>query len=227
MFKVDLHVHTILGGDSLIRPDELVPLARAVGLDAVCVTEHHAYGLSEPFEAVSRRTGFPIFRALEYTAQEGHLLVFGLKIGRGDLPPRLPIQRVADWVHLRGGLAVPAHPYQRGLLGGLLGDRVLKMKGLIALETVNASVTLEENRMAARAAKTLGLFGVGGSDAHGPTVLGRAYTLFPTRLRSEGELLESLRSGAYTACRHKDRPAKGQKAGGEREPAAAGSGAKT
>ena len=226
MFKVDLHVHTILGGDSLIRPDELVGLAQAVGLDAVCVTEHHAYSLSEPLDPVARRTGFPIFRALEYTAQEGHLLVFGLKIGRGDLPPRLPIQRVADWVRERGGMAVPAHPYQRGLLGGMLGDRVLEMEGLIALETINASVTLEENLRAARAAETMGLFGIGGSDAHGPTALGRAYTLFPARLRSEAELLAALLSGGYAACLAEDHPAQGRKTGGERAPAA-GTGVET
>jgi histidinol phosphatase-like PHP family hydrolase len=59
MFTIDLHVHTVLGGDSVIEVDELVPRCRDVGLDAVCVTEHHSYFLSDPFKDVSRKTGFP------------------------------------------------------------------------------------------------------------------------------------------------------------------------
>ena len=30
MFKIDLHIHTRLGGDSLINPDDVVERARAV-----------------------------------------------------------------------------------------------------------------------------------------------------------------------------------------------------
>jgi predicted metal-dependent phosphoesterase TrpH len=200
LFKVDLHVHTVLGGDALIQPEQLVPRAREAGLDAVCVTEHHSYSLSQPFDAISRRAGFPIFRGVEYTADEGHLLIFGVNVGRGDLPPRLPMQRVLDRVHERGGVGIPAHPYQRGVVGGNLGSRVLKLKGLIALETINGSIPDEENERAARAAATMGLSGTGGSDAHGLHVLGRAYTSFSSPIDSEEQLVEALKTGEYRAC---------------------------
>ena len=39
MFKIDLHIHTSLGGDSLITPHDVAERAREVGLDAVCITE--------------------------------------------------------------------------------------------------------------------------------------------------------------------------------------------
>ena len=55
MFKIDLHAHTVLGGDSLIDPDEIVPQAIKVGLDAVCITEHHSYDCSEPLIEISRK----------------------------------------------------------------------------------------------------------------------------------------------------------------------------
>ncbi len=42
MFKIDLHIHTRLGGDSLIELQDLVERARKVGLDAVCITEHRS-----------------------------------------------------------------------------------------------------------------------------------------------------------------------------------------
>jgi hypothetical protein len=197
MFKIDLHVHTALGGDSLLDPRELVPLARAAGLDALCVTEHHSFFLSQPLEEIHREAGFPIFRGLEYHAAEGHLLVFGVKAGPADLPRNLPMQEAVHWVNGRGGVAVPAHPYQRDLLGGALGDRVLGLRGLTALETINGSLSVEDNRRAMDAAARLGVAGIGGSDAHGPGVLGRAFTGFPEPFRTMDGLLGALRAGRF------------------------------
>jgi len=199
LFKIDLHIHSELGGDSDIKPDELVTRARAVGLDAVCVTEHHSHDLSVPFDEVSRKSGFPIFRGMEYRAAEGHLLVYGARISRGDLLPGLPIQDVINSVHQRGGVAIPAHPYQKDMTGRLLGDLVLALQGLYALEVANGSVSSAENRLALQAAAMLGLKGIGGSDAHGLATVGQAYTLFPSAVRTDRELVEMLRYGNYKA----------------------------
>jgi len=199
MFKIDLHIHSSLGGDSNIEPDDLVERARAVGLDAVCVTEHHSHALSSPFDELSRKSGFPIFRGMEYRAAEGHLLVFGVKAGRSDLLSGLPMQDAIDWVHAGGGVAIPAHPYQKDMVGGLLGDRVLALQGLYALEVANGSVSPADNRLALQASSILGLKGIGGSDAHGLLTVGQAYTLFPSPIRTEEELIEALRHGTYTA----------------------------
>jgi len=199
MFKIDLHVHSALGGDSNIEPNDLVERARAVGLDAVCVTEHHSHALSAPFDEISRKSGFSIFRGMEYRAAEGHLLVFGVRAGRGDLLSGLPMQDAIDWVHGRGGVAIPAHPYQKDMVGGSLGDRVLGLQGLCALEVANGSASATDNRLALQAAAILGLKGVGGSDAHGLLTVGQAYTLFPSPISMEKELVEALRHGTYSA----------------------------
>jgi predicted metal-dependent phosphoesterase TrpH len=200
MFKIDLHVHTLFGGDSIIRAEELVTRSRQVGLDAVCVTEHHSYFLSDPFKKISLETGFPIFQGLEYRAKEGHLLIYGVKAEEEDLPPRLPMQWAADWVHGRGGVAVPAHPYQHWTNNGFSGNPVLGLNNLFALEALNASLSIHENQMAVDAATHLGINRIGGSDAHGPAVLGRAYTLLPEPIRTEEELVETLRNGRYIPC---------------------------
>jgi len=204
MFKIDLHVHTVFGGDSIIRPEELVPRARRVGLDAICVTEHHSYFLSDPYRDISAKTGFPIFQGLEYRALEGHLLIFGVKADEEDLPRRLPMQWTADWVHNRGGVAIPAHPYQNGTLHGFPGNRVLDLQGLYALETLNGSLSFEENQLAMDAALSLGVRGTAGSDAHGLSVLGRAYTGFDAPIRTEAELVEALKGGGYASLWNDD-----------------------
>jgi len=198
MFKVDLHVHTSLGGDSHIKPNKLVNRALEVGLDAVCVTEHHSYALSEPVQKISRETNFPIFRGTEYRAAEGHLLVFGAKVEKSELLPGLPMQFAVDWVNGRGGVAIPAHAYQKGIVGSYLGDRVLELKNLIALEVLNGSATSEENRRALEAATLMGVKGIGGSDAHGLISIGKVYTLFPSPIETEEDLILALRNGGYT-----------------------------
>ncbi|MFP4195015.1 MAG: PHP domain-containing protein, partial [Desulfobacterales bacterium] len=197
MFRIDMHVHTILGGDSLIRPEEVVPRARERGLDAVCITEHHSWDLSRPFDEIVRKTGFPILRGMEYRAAEGHLLIYGVRAGKSDFPPGLPMQRVIDTVSKRGGAAVPAHPFQRGVNGTVLGPGVLDLKHIAAIETENGSLLEEENQPARRAAEKMGLFGTGGSDAHGLQVLGRAYTVFPEPVTSEEDLVRALKKGGF------------------------------
>ncbi len=196
-FKIDLHVHTTLGGDSAILPEEVIAQARRVGLDAVCITEHHSYDLSRPFERIAAQAGFPVLRGLEYRAAEGHLLIYGVRAGKGDILPGLPMQKVLDWVAARNGVAVPAHPYQAGLIGRPLGDRVLALKGLVAIETLNGSASAQENQSALEAAQHLGLRGIGGSDAHGIQALGSAYTCFPNAIANEVELVRALRDGGY------------------------------
>jgi predicted metal-dependent phosphoesterase TrpH len=175
----------------------VVERAREVGLDAVCITEHHSYDLSEPFDDISRQANFPIFRGMEYRADNGHVLVYGIRATRGNLPPGLPVQKAVDWVQKNGGVAVPAHPYQHSLTGQYMGDDILKISGLFALEALNGSVSPEGNRRAEKAAEHLMINGIGGSDAHGLQVLGKAYTCFPAPVASMQELTAALRSGKY------------------------------
>ncbi|MFZ0930506.1 MAG: PHP domain-containing protein [Syntrophobacteraceae bacterium] len=197
MFKIDMHLHTVLGGDSTIQPEEVVDQARRLGLHALCITEHHDHALSRPMDRIAVKEKFPIFRGLEYRAAEGHLLIYGVRAGKGDLLPGLPMQMVIDWVNQKGGAAVAAHPYQDGLIGRALGDRVLSLKGLVALETLNGSVPPEENQRACEAARRLGINGIGGSDAHGIQALGSAYTCFSKAIRSAAELVTALRDDTY------------------------------
>lgn len=194
MFKIDMHIHTELGKDSIIRPEDLVPRAIEEGLDAICVTEHHDYALSEPLQQISLETGFPIFRGLEYKAMEGHLLIYGVPAGRGDLPPQMPMQTVIDWVLQRNGIAVPAHPYQPDLFGRCLGDRLRDLQHLTAIETLNGSATRAENSAAEKVAAERWAAGIGGSDAHGPAGIGKAYTIFPEPVTSMAQLVTAIRN---------------------------------
>ncbi len=197
MFIIDLHIHTSLGGDSDIRPEELVACARRAGMDGICVTEHHSWDLSRPFDRIAEEENFPIIRGLEYRAAEGHLLIYGVPAGRGDLPPGLPMQTAVDWVNRRGGAAVPAHPYQRTYSGTALGDALLQLTGIAAIETHNGSIRPEENELACKAARSMGVNGIGGSDAHGAEAVGNACTCFSHPVTNAKQLAEALKAGGY------------------------------
>ena len=203
MFKIDMHIHSELGKDSLIKPDEVVDFARKAGLDAVCITEHHAFNISKPFDDISRRTGFPIFRGMEYKAREGHLLVYGVKMNRGDMMLQMPMQYAIDWVQKKGGVAVPAHPYQANMFGMALGDEMLSLKGLYAAETANGSASEKENEAADIAATEMNLGKIGGSDAHGPVGIGNAFTVFSTEIRTIAQLVEALKTKKYYPIKDK------------------------
>ncbi|MCP4750690.1 MAG: CehA/McbA family metallohydrolase [Proteobacteria bacterium] len=197
MFKIDMHIHTVLGKDSIIQPEELVPMARQAGLDAVCVTEHHSFELSRPFDEISQTNGFPVFRGVEYKAMEGHLLIYGVNVGRGNMPPQMPMQHVLDWVHQQGGVAVPAHPFQANMFGQRLGNRLYELTNLWAVETDNGSASILENQKAGSAADKLKVGKTGGSDAHGPKGIGKTYTVFPEPIRTMAELVSALKTADY------------------------------
>jgi len=163
----------------------------------VCITEHHDYDISEPFDAISRKEKFPIIRGMEYKAKEGHLLVYGVNMGRGDMPAQMPMQQVIDWVMQKGGVAIPAHPYQPDMFGACLGDRLCELKHLVAVEACNGSASETENQQAFNRAKKMGWGCVGGSDAHGPDHIGKAYTLFPGEVKTVQQLVRALKTKDY------------------------------
>jgi hypothetical protein len=194
--KIDLHAHTYYSRDSVLSPIDLVRRARDVGLDGIAVTEHHSVEASEPLERIARETKFPIFRGMEYSTDSGHLLVFGLKNDVFSSEKYLPIQEVIDAVNNLGGVAIPSHPFHTRYRMQLC-DKVYELRGIPALETLNASKPDEENQLAELARQKLGLKGTGGSDAHSIPQVGRAYTVFEYPIKNVTELVVALRTGNY------------------------------
>ena len=155
-----------------------------------------------------RGIGFSYIPGNGGPCSEGHLLIFGVKASASDLISGIPMQKVIDWVHDLNGVAVPAHPYQISITGVSLGDEVFQLKGLIALETINGSISEDDNLKAVVAAAHLGIPGIGGSDAHGIHALGRTYTVFPERIDTMDDLVSALRRGGYTPQRNNKRERK-------------------
>jgi hypothetical protein len=198
---VDLHVHTNVSSRcSSLKPAELVERARELGLDAVAVTEHATYKGAQVVFDYARERGFKVFRGMEVYTELGDMLVFGWdEYVRYYL---FPFKDLREEVEKRGGIIIPAHPC-RGLdvrhkHRQELPDELLE--AIVAIETRNGLITKKGNDQAERIRGKYGLFGVGGSDAHHVSHLGRCLTVFEDEPTDEKELMEVLRTGRYRAA---------------------------
>lgn len=202
--KVDLHVHT-RGSDGRGQPWEIAQAAKAAGLDGLAITDHHKTHTAEGLEVARacRALGLVVFSGCEYSALEGHVLVFGVDVEELSLGLYPPMQTVVDRVTAAGGVALPSHPYHG--YRSTLGDGVFDLQGIVGLEVANgqcaaSAARLACNDQAARAAMFLALPGTGGSDAHDPRRIGACYTVFPEWMATTGDLVAALKKAHVMAA---------------------------
>jgi histidinol phosphatase-like PHP family hydrolase len=196
---VDMHVHTNISSRcSSVMPEELVERAKELGLDAVCVTEHSTFVGAQVNYEYARDHGFKVFRGLEVYTEQGDMLVFGWEARiRYYL---FPFSDLVAEVEKRDGIIIPAHPC-RGISDVRhrhrldLDDEVRDAISII--ETHNGAISRKSNEQAEKIRRKYGLFGVGGSDAHHASHIGRCLTVFEDDISDERELIGALRSGGY------------------------------
>ena len=195
-FRIDLHVHSLLSGDNHADPEASIVRAIDLGLQGMAFTEHYSYKVSEPLELLIERYRERIFilRAVEFSAVEGHCLVFGVDPDRlcSDYAPAVDLVRE---VNRAGGVVIPSHPYR---VGSGLGDLVLSLPGIAAVEGHNGCNHHAINKRALQAAQQLRLPCTGGSDAHRPEEVGSCYTVFQERVTA-ANLVALLKSGRFEA----------------------------
>ncbi len=194
--RIDLHVHSLLSGDNRAEPEESISRAIELGLQGLAFTEHYSYAASEPLEPLIERyrKQILVLRAVEFSAAEGHCLVFGVDTDRLglDYPAAQVLVRA---VNRAGGVAIPSHPYRPG---SGFGDLILTLPGIAAVEGHNGCNSAALNQRAVQAASRQRLPCTGGSDAHAPAEVGSCYTVFSEPVTAEN-LVELLRAGRFEA----------------------------
>lgn len=189
-----MHVHSSASGDNDAYPEEMIERAIQRGLDGIAFTEHYSYEASEPVEWLREKyeNAILIFRGVEFSAVEGHCLIFGANTDRLAIK-NAPLSEVVSAVSGAGGLVIPSHPF-RG--ANSVGDLVYRVYGFCALEGYNGANLHALNVRAVEAAGALGLPFIGGSDAHDPREVGSCYTEFHDPV-SSGSIVQLLRAGRY------------------------------
>lgn len=193
-FRIDLHVHSSNSGDNDAELEEVIERAIEVGLDGIAITEHYSYAASEPVERLRERYAgvIALFRGVEFSAAEGHCLVFGADTDQFGLK-YAPVSELVRVVNAAGGAVFPSHPY-RGV--NSLGDLLRDLPGIAGLEGYNGANRYDMNKKAVDAAGELRLPYTGGSDAHAPSEVGSCYTEFDEPVRPE-TFVPLLRAGRY------------------------------
>lgn len=198
---IDLHIHTNLGSIcSQLEPGELLETAQQLGIDAVCVTEHHSHRGANKMVEFAEGSGYPIFRGVEIYTELGDMLVYGLK--RDTRYHLTTFEELMEMAEEDGAVIVPAHPcrgwgrkhkhahvFPRELIGQV-----------VAIETLNGANTVRSNEAALAIAEECGLYGTGGSDAHAIWQVGKCVTVFEKDIASEEELVNELREGRFAAA---------------------------
>lgn len=196
MFKIDLHVHSKNSGDNDSDPEEIIERAIELGLDGIAFTEHYYYEASEELTSFiyKYKDAITIIRGVEFSASDGHCLVFG--VNTDDISGKnTPMECLIKVVDSLGGVVIPAHPF-RGI--NSIGDSLLNLSGLFAIEGFNGCSMPAFNHKAIKAAAVLRIPFTGGSDAHSSNEVGSCYTAFYEPV-SQDNIVSLLKSGKFTA----------------------------
>jgi len=193
-YKIDLHIHSKYSTDNDADPEETVLRAIELGLHGIAFTEHYFYEASEPVEILREKykNSIMIFRGVEFSAAEGHCLVFGVDTDKLGIK-HAPVADVVRSVNRAGGVVIPSHPYRPGTS---LGDMIRTVEGFAGLEGYNGANMHLYNEKAVALARSLNLPFTGGSDAHSPQEVGSCYTVFDTDVTSDNFIL-LLKQGRF------------------------------
>ena len=188
--RLDLHLHTTKSIDSTVELVDAVRRCREEGLDGFAVTDHDI--LAEVPNEFSENIGIIIIPGMEVSADGAHILAFDIE---EPIPPRLSVPETVDLIHDQGGIAIIAHPYS--VFRTWVSGREIEEARFDGVEVANASQfpygwMLSKNTALA---KRLGLPRTGGSDAHIPRTIGRAYTILEVETRNVEGVLRALRKG--------------------------------
>lgn len=175
MLRVEFHCHTIYSKDSLLKPEKLVALAQARGIDRLVVTDHNTIaGALHARELDPQR----IIIGDEIMTTRGELLAAFV---REEIPRDLPPLEAINRLRQQDAFISVSHPFDALRNGHWeLNDLLAILPQVDAIETFNARcMSADYNTQAQAFAKEHGVLGTAGSDAHAGFEVGRASVLLP------------------------------------------------
>jgi predicted metal-dependent phosphoesterase TrpH len=198
LHRFDLHVHSFFSGDAASSPEHLVAAARAKGLAGIAITDHNSCESAEYClrHGLAREDGMPVdgflvVPGVEVSTAEGHLLCIGVTMPLMLGKPAVEVEQV---VLEKGGVAIPAHPYDKWRAG--IREEVLRRMKTPVIEVFNAAVTSRGFNAEAKAfAAANGKAGTAGSDAHHASAVGTADTGYELEEFSVAGLLRAIPRG--------------------------------
>ena len=202
---LDLHSHSIKSDDGRAKVQNYCQWIRSknVGIDGFVLTEHRQFDNESDYSELAAKHGLVILKASEVETEYGHVLVFGVTEGLqqefdfSDI--HLPLARVIEACEAHGAVPVPCHPGRKRVGMHAHLEEFGVPAGVRIVETMNGGSRGEEDAVAQQMADELGYAGIGGSDSHIVSHIGRCATQFPNPIHNVGELVEALNAGDFKA----------------------------
>lgn len=207
---LDLHAHSIVSDDGRAKVENYCQWIRTreVPVDGLVLTEHRKFDIESDYSALARRYDLVILKGSEVETEYGHVLVFNVTsalqkaLDFSDI--RLRLELVIETCERYQAVPVPCHP-GRPRVG--MHSHIAEYgvpSGVRVVETRNGGSRAGEDELAQQMALDHGYVGIGGSDAHIVSHIGRCATRFPDRINDEATLAEALRSGDVEAVDTRD-----------------------
>jgi predicted metal-dependent phosphoesterase TrpH len=203
---IDMHVHSDVSDDGMASVETymkwIAKLRRNYRIDGIVFTEHRLFNSDADYEALAREYGMLIFKGTEADTDCGHVLCYGMNekiLSQFDLKNvHLSGRDLISAMEDAGGIGIPAHPGRRhiGLVEHLAQGYDIGTS-LRAAEQLNGGSSKQENARAQQLVAERQLFGIGGSDAHYVSAVGKFMTDFKHPIRTVQDLVQHLYSGEY------------------------------
>ncbi len=180
-------------------PEALIASARSKGLHGFAITDHNT---CDAFHYMVDRglaradgtpvDGFLVIPGVEVSTDEGHLLCLGSVLPQMKGQPAADVARA---IQSAGGIAIPAHPYDRFRAG--IREDILDTLKVDAIEVFNAAISHRSYNEKARAyAERRRLPMIAASDAHHEAAIGTSHMIFDTENLTVRGILDAIVKGA-------------------------------
>ena len=202
---LDLHTHSIKSDDGRAKVNNYCQWiqSRDIGIDGFVLTEHRQFDFESDYSDLAEKYGITILKGAEVETEYGHVLVFGVteklyqefdfsSIG-------LPLAMVIEQSEKHGAVAVPCHPGRPRVGMHAHIDEYGIPEGVRIVEVYNGGSRGDEDGIAQKLADEQNYLGIGGSDAHIVSHVGRCATEFNHTITTETELVDALNNSEFQA----------------------------
>jgi len=202
---LDLHTHSIQSDDGRAKVENYCQWIRKkeLPIDGFVLTEHRQFDEASDYRHLEDEYGLVILKGSEVETDYGHVLVYGVNedlldafdFARVDNP----IEDVLDAARRCGAVAAPAHPGRVNV--GLFAhfERRGPVDGIDIVEVYNGGSRPGDDELSLREAERHGYRGLGGSDSHIVSRIGRCATEFEGDIKDMDDLVAALQSGRFEA----------------------------
>ena len=204
---LDMHAHSIKSDDGRAKVENYCQWIKAknISIDGFILTEHRQFDNESDYSELGKINDITILKGSEVETEYGHVLVFGVTLALQEefdfSNINLELEQVIDACNKHDAIAVPCHPGRPRVGMAAHLEEFGVPNGVEVVEIYNGGSRENEDEIAIQMAKQLSCSGIGGSDAHIVSQIGKCGTKFDAPFTTINELVEALKSNSFTAVK--------------------------